>query len=119
MVACLAVIKIHGRSVPETLEEILEPKNTALVIHDMQNHPCRPQTPHSKVNGPIDCYRALPAVLTLRDAARRSGVQVMYTQYTNQPEWRSYSEIQLYNLRDRFGDPQQAPILTNVCRTWG
>ncbi len=113
------MIKIHGRSVPDTLEEILAPKHTVLVIHDMQNDPCRPETPHSKSNGPIDCYKILGSVLKLREAARKAGVGVMYTQYTNQPDWRSYSEFQLYKLKDRLGDPQKAPILTNVYGTWG
>jgi nicotinamidase-related amidase len=113
------MVSILGREIPQTLEEIIDPKHTALVIHDMQNDPCNPETPQYKYMGPIDCYTILPRVLKLREAARKAGVLVMYTQYTNQPEWRSTSDFQIYKMKEKFLDSNNSPPQSSVYGTWG
>jgi ureidoacrylate peracid hydrolase len=113
------MIKFRGREIPETLEEILAPSHTALVIHDMQNAFSKPETIYSKYYGPVDAYRIVPKLQNLREAARKAGVFVMYSQYTEQPEWKSYSNFDLYKMREKIKDPANLPPLTSVYGTWG
>lgn len=69
------MIKFQGRDIPETLEEILAPSHTALVIHDMQNDFSKSDTIYSKYYGPVDAYRIVPKLQKLRDAAESRRVR--------------------------------------------
>jgi nicotinamidase-related amidase len=113
------LFKFQDREIFETLEEIINPRHTALVIHDMQNDPCRPETVHSKFQGPIDCFGIIPQLLKLRETARKAGVLVMYTQYTNLPGWRSTSDFALYKMKDRLNIPDKPYPESSIYGTWG
>jgi len=113
------MIDFKGRKIPETLEEIIDPKHTALVIHDMQNDPCNPESPPSKMIGHFHCDRIMGNLLKIREAARKAGVLVMYTQYTNQPDWQSVGDYWIYKNPDRVGTDRETKPLTNVMGTWG
>jgi nicotinamidase-related amidase len=113
------MFKFLDREIPEALGEILNPSHTVLVIHDMQNDPCRAESPRSRFAGPIDCYGITPQVLKLRDSARNIGVKVMYTQYTNQPSWKSTSDFELYKMRDKLNIPDKPVPESSVYGTWG
>jgi nicotinamidase-related amidase len=113
------MLNFKGRMIPETLEEVLDPKHTVLVIHDMQNDPCNPESVQSKMVGTYNCDRIMGKLLKLRDAARKAGVRVMYTQYTNQPDYQSVGDYSIYHDREFVGDPKNPNPVTNVVNTWG
>ena len=113
------MFKFLDREIPDTMTEILHPSNSVLVIHDMQNDPCRPESPRAKYAGPIDCYGITPQVLKLRESARKAGVKVMYTQYTNQPNWKSTSDFELYKMRDKLNVPGKPVPESSVYGSWG
>ena len=81
------MIEWEGRQIPETLQEIVDPAHTVVIMHDTS----RTTTPARTAW----VSRATIAALTSRicwgrsqaflDTARSHGVRVMYTQYTNLP----------------------------------
>lgn len=114
------MITYEGKEVFENLEEVLLPKHTALVIHDMQNDPCKPESAMSKFRGrSFDCARITPNVLRLREAARKAGVRVLYTQYTNQPRYVSTSASMMFKSKDWTKPSDKRPPEGSVDGTWG
>ena len=113
------MLDFKGRQIPETLEEILDPKHTVLVIHDMQNDPCFRDSIQSKMMGYFNCDRIMGKLIQLRDAARKAGVRVMYSQYTNEPDYQSISDYMIYHDREVVGDPKNPNPTTSTRGTWG
>lgn len=75
-----------GMEVPETLEERVDPRTSALVVVDMQND-------FLHVNGhcarfiPVDRFASVvPTLQRLVDAAREAGVLVVFTKVVQKPD---------------------------------
>jgi len=113
------MLNFKGRMIPETFDEIVDPKHTALVIHDMQNDPCFADSIQSKIMGHFNCDRIKGKLIQLRDAARMAGVKVMYSQYTNEPDHQSISDYMIYHDREVVGDPKNPNPITSARGTWG
>jgi|tagenome__1003787_1003787.scaffolds.fasta_scaffold20958694_3 ureidoacrylate peracid hydrolase len=88
----------------ETLEETIAPAHTALLVTDVQNDFCRDEPRQAMI----------PHIARLLDAARQSGVEVVYIQNTVLPDGLSDSPADLARRR-KLG------IDTNVTidGTWG
>ncbi|NIO11312.1 MAG: isochorismatase family protein [Deltaproteobacteria bacterium] len=70
------MIQFEGREVPETLEEVVQPKRTVLLVWDMQN---------DQAGSSFNKEEFLHTTPPLIDAARRAGVPVVFAQSTPYP----------------------------------
>jgi ureidoacrylate peracid hydrolase len=75
--------------VRETLDEIVDPAHTALVVIDIQNDFCQP----------LDCQAMIPRVERLLAAAREAGVYVVYIQNTVAPDGATNSPSEISRRR--------------------
>ena len=79
------MLEWEGRSIPETLPEIVDPAHTVVIMHDIQNDNTGPDGVFARDNRRIDVAHLLGPIAAFLDVARANGVRVMYTQYTNLP----------------------------------
>ena len=111
------MITYKGREIPETLEEILDPKHTVLIVHEMLNDwlskggAFDPDARHDAVT------EMLPPMIKLVDAARRSNVKVIYAKFTSYADYRTLSDPDILRSYDRIKDPNSRPPV--VEGTWG
>ncbi len=77
------MITYKGRQIPETLEEIIDPKHTALIIHELLNDFCAKGGGLDKTGTRIDTSKILPPIQKLLETARKKNVKVMYVRATN------------------------------------
>ena len=88
--------EIAGKLVYDTLEEVVHPRHTALLVVDMQNEFCSPEGVPGKNGADVAPVRAIiPAVQKLVAAARTSGVRVIYFRHTHEPDLRNLSPARL------------------------
>lgn len=99
------MIEIEGKQVFTTLEELVDPRHTALVVVDMQRDFCIPGGAFDKLGVDISMYPPMiPRLARLIDGARAAGVPVIYIQMTVLPGRRSESPAQIrFNLRLHLG----------------
>lgn len=80
------MIELNGRSVPTTVEELVDPARTALVVVDMQNDFCTPGGSVESAGGSLDMFGpAVDRMQALLAAARRAGVPVVHVRMLTQP----------------------------------
>ena len=108
-----------GRTVWTTLEEKIAPQHTTLLVIDVQNHFCSPDSPLARESGArVEISRSiLPPLAKLLDEARRVGVLVAYSRDLHRADGLSDSDAQLaFYLHRHKGDMHQG--LTPVDGTW-
>jgi ureidoacrylate peracid hydrolase len=110
-----AMKTVHGRPIPSSPNELLEPKKCALLVIDVQNdflaedgHYAR----HGRHVAPM--RRILSCVHELIDAARASGSRVVFIQQSTLPGGASDTDAWLY-FKTRDG---KSPNYT-LAGTWG
>ena len=87
-----ALLRIYGKDVPTTLEELVEPSSTALVIIDMQNDCCSKNGSADKAGADLSMYRdVIPRIARFADACRRISVPVINVGLCTLPDGRSDS----------------------------
>lgn len=102
------MMKIDGKEVFTELEELVDPKHTALLVIDMQNDFCRDDGKAVASGFNIDMIKAsIPRLQELLEAARRVGVLVIYTEHHYLPNWQSVSPAYIRFLSRRFGWPPE------------
>jgi len=75
--------EIRGKPVLDTLEEIADPKHTALLVIDVQNDNCSPRGIRALKGIDISNLRKiLPPLKTVLEEARRLGLSVIFTRAT-------------------------------------
>lgn len=100
------MIVIAGKEVFQEIEEVIDPKHTAILCIDMQKDFCRDDGKAVAAGFKIDMIKAAIApIKRLLAAAREAGVQVMYTEHKYLPNWRSVSPAYVRFLSKRFGWP--------------
>ena len=80
------MLVVGGKTVFNTLEELVSPQHTALLLIDLQHDYITPQDSHGnarKTN--TACLQIVPTVKRLLDAARRRGILVVHIQMTHYP----------------------------------
>jgi len=92
------MLTYKGREIPETLGEIVTPSHTAVIVHDMQNDNIGEGGAYDKVGRRIDVSRILPPMVRFLETARAHQARVMYTQYTNLPDWGAFSDVWIRDL---------------------
>ncbi|MFH1486521.1 MAG: cysteine hydrolase family protein, partial [Chloroflexota bacterium] len=84
--------EIAGKMIPETLEELVDPRYTAVINIDLQNDGCSSGGQQDRIGLDISMCRAvLPRVAKLSEGARKAGVLVVHTQNLSLPDHRSDS----------------------------
>lgn len=88
--------EIANKLVYDTLDEIVSPPHTALLVVDMQNEFCSPDGVPGKNGADVTPVRAIiPTVQRLIAAARASGVRVIFLRHTHEPDLRNLSPARL------------------------
>ena len=89
--------EMNGKRVASSLEEVLDPQHTALILVDPQNDFCADEGAFAKVGKDISlCKGILPRLRLILEAARRCGVFVVFTQQVTLPDGLSDSPAWLY-----------------------
>lgn len=88
--------EIANKLVYDTLEEVVRPRHTALLVVDMQNEFCSPDGVPGKNGADVAPVRAIiPTLRRLIAAARANGVRVIYFRHTHEPDLRNLSPARL------------------------
>jgi ureidoacrylate peracid hydrolase len=88
---------VNGVEVFDSLEEMVQPRHTALIVVDVQNDCVRPDgwfARNGKDVSPIQ--QVLPRIVELVEAARAAGVLVVFIEQTTLPDNRSDSPAWLH-----------------------
>jgi ureidoacrylate peracid hydrolase len=95
------MIEVGGKLVYTTLDELVDPSHTALLVVDMQRDFCSRGGAFDRLGVDISMYPPmLPRVAGLIAAARAAGVRVVFVQMTTLPGGLSDSPAQIrFNLR--------------------
>jgi nicotinamidase-related amidase len=106
---------VQGREIPSTPAELLDPGRTALLVIDFQNDFLSDEGHYARHGREVArMRRILPRVTELIDAARASGVRVVFVQQSTLPDGRSDTDAWLY-FKTRDG---KAPDYT-MAGSWG
>jgi len=106
---------IQGRVIPSAPAELLDPGRTALLVIDFQNDFLSDQGHYARHGRDVArMQRILPSVTELIDAARSSGVRVVFVQQSTLPDGKSDTDAWLY-FKTRDG---KAPDYT-LAGSWG
>jgi nicotinamidase-related amidase len=112
------MITVHGRDVFTTLEELVDPRHTALVLVDVQNDFCSEGGLMHEVGKDLAMMK--PMVQNLQrvlERAREIGVMPVHIQNQWLPEHRAASGAWLRFMVVRYGmDPERG---CTVADTWG
>ena len=111
------MITYKGRQIPETFEEIVDPRHTALIVHELLNDFVSEGGAFDKLGIRVDISNILPPILRLIDAARSRGIRLVYMRYTNHADFSNYSEPMISRRYDSMMDPSKP--LPVVEGTWG
>ncbi len=98
------MVEVDGKQVFSTLEELVDPSYTALVIVDMQNDFCRAGYNFEQQGIDISMYPAMvPRLERLIEGARAASVPVIYIMMTRLPGSKIESPAQLrFTMRLHF-----------------
>jgi nicotinamidase-related amidase len=104
------VFTYKGREIPETLEEIVNPVHTALIVHEMRNN-LRETGAFDKDRNPIhiDFDSIVPPIARLLEAARAKYVRVIFAGYIGHSTESLYTDVMVWRHRKRLLDPKTAP----------
>jgi len=108
------VLTFQGREIPETLAEIVDPRHSVVIVHDMQKDNTAAGWAYDKIGRRIDVTKIIPPIARFLEGARRRGVRVMYTQYTNLPDFASYTDVRIRADYARLSDPAQRKTLEGL-----
>jgi nicotinamidase-related amidase len=110
----------EGRDIPETLAEIVDPKHTVVIMHDIQNDNTGPGGVFEKDGRRIDVTHLIAPIAQFLDEARSHNVRVMYTEYTNQPDLQTFTDPRIRDLYPIVSDPvRRQGQLSSIQGTWG
>jgi nicotinamidase-related amidase len=111
------VRELFGKSVFDSLEEVLDPGHSCLLVIDMQNDLLKDEGAYaSRGEDASIVRRVVGPVQELIEAAHRAGVLVVYTQNTTLPDGQSDSPAWLYFKT--YSRPELGGQYT-VDGTWG
>jgi len=112
------MLTLKGRQIFETLEETVDPKHTALVVHELLNDFCAKGGNFDKAGRRIDASAIVKPVANLLDAARKYKVRVIYVRYTMHTDYSTLSDFDFWRYRETMMKPG-APGPAVIDGTWG
>jgi nicotinamidase-related amidase len=106
------VIEIDGKRVFTELEELVDPRHTALLVVDMQRDFCTPGGAFDQLGIDISMYPSMvPRLVRLVEGARAAGVRPIYVLMTVLPGRASESPAQIrFNRRMHIEQAEGAPL---------
>jgi nicotinamidase-related amidase len=114
-------VMFEGREIPVSLEEILNPKHTAVLVYQMQNDFIAPGGA-CDARGcryePARIAKVLPAIQTLLSAARAKGVRVVYLRNTSLPDGVTFSDPQIRTFGGENRGRLPTPLAMEGTRGW-
>ena len=116
------MIEFAGKQIPETLEELVTPQHTALLLVDIQNDYCTPGGKYALAGCDMTMYPPMiKRTAALVESARQNGVMVVYIQNANLPDYRSDSVAYLrFKLILRGIQPEELLSTEHALDgTWG
>jgi nicotinamidase-related amidase len=116
------MLEVDGKQVYSTLEELIEPEHTALLVVDMQRDFCLPGGAFDQQGVDISMYPDMvPKLARLLRAAREVRITVIFIQMTVLPGGRSESPAQIrFNMRMHLEDREQMkPLWYTIDGTLG
>jgi len=118
------MIEVFGKRVYSTLEEIVDPKHTALLIVDVQNDYCARGGAFDRYDMDLSLTEAMiPNLVRFVDEARGRGLKVIFIEMSTLPNGDNMSPSWLHHLvRDR-GEAAKRPRIPPdeivIEGTWG
>jgi nicotinamidase-related amidase len=114
------VLTFQGRQILETLPEIVHPKHTVVMVHDMQNDNTGEKGKYAKIGRRIDVTAIVSPIANFLSQARTAKCKVMYTQYTNLPNFASWTDARIRDQYTTLQDPAHREAIDGlVDGTWG
>lgn len=120
------MIIIEGREVFSTLEELVNPNYTALLVIDVQNDFCSPGGYFDNIGKDISMLQLAPShIKSVLEAARRYGVFIIHIQNTCYPKHRAESgawlRFRIRNLMKTATEKTEELALQSITLegTWG
>ena len=113
-----STVVFEGREIPIAVEEILNPRHTVLLVHDMLNDFISPGGVDDKRGrryDPVQMAKIVPSIQTLLATARETGVRIVYVRTTSPPLGFTLSDPQIQRSWIVSGQP--SPLPTEG--TWG
>lgn len=88
--------RIEGKIVYDTIEEIVQPARTALIVTDMQNEFCSPEGVPARNGADVSSVQGIvPRLQGLLAAARAAGVRVIFLRHTHEADLSNLSPARL------------------------
>ncbi|MCH8086611.1 MAG: cysteine hydrolase [Chloroflexi bacterium] len=112
------MLTYKGRQIPDTFEEIIDPKHTALIVHELLNDFCAEGGVRDKEGRRIDASEIVQPVAKLIEEARRQELRVIYVRYTMHADYSTMSDPDIWKHRESILKPD-APPPPVVDGTWG
>jgi nicotinamidase-related amidase len=114
------VLTFQGRQIPETLPEILHPEHTVVMVHDMQNDNTGKGGKYDQIGRRIDVSGIIPPIADFVAQARAVRCRIMYTQYTNLPNFVTWTDARIRDSYTALQDRTQREGLDALVEgTWG
>jgi nicotinamidase-related amidase len=110
-----------GKPIPTTLEEVVDPDHTALLVVDVQNDFCREEGVFPKHGVTIQSIKdTVQNLSTVIEAARAAKVKIIYVQHTTLPNRLGDSPSWTRFMMKTFSveDPRDIPEFT-LDSSWG
>ncbi len=112
------MITYKGRQIPETLEEIVDPKHTAVVVHEMLNDFLKPGGIGTEnTGGVVDVSVIIPPIVNLMDAARKKNARIVYVRFTKYKDYRTWSDPMISRSYKKIMDPNTK--VSTLEGSWG
>ncbi len=110
--------RLNGKEIFESLEEIVRPRHTALLVHDMQNDFCAPGGKlFDRIREAKESVRkAVTQTAEILKSARHSNVMVAFSRASHFPGGADESPVHLHHLLKRGQRGAEPNVVLN---TWG
>lgn len=117
------MLKYKDREIPETFAEIVDPKHTALIVHEMLNDFLNPNGEFAKTipdNGLVKCLpEQIGPTQELVKEARAAGVKVIYVGWTNYPDNSTRADPEIRMAYEQIMDGTYIMQRCLMENTWG
>ncbi len=110
------MIDFLGRKIPQTLDEIVKPEHTVVLVQDSQNDFLHKDGLYRKMGVAEDASRLFAPMQYLLKEARHRKIRVIYSVFTNHVDGSSYDDPQIAKGYPNITDPSKRGVVEN---TWG
>ncbi len=108
--------KFLGREIPETLQEIIDPRNTIVLVQDSQNDFLHKDGYLRKQGLAQDASRLYGPMNVLLKEARNRRIRVLYSSFTNYADLSNYNNPQITRGSKQMLEPEKQWVVDGA---WG